>query len=168
MHAAEGILTARGGMTSHAAVVARGMGRPCVSGAGTIQIDYQNKVFKVNSHEVKEGDILTIDGATGEVMLGEVSTIKPDISGDFSTIMAWADKVRRLKIRTNAETPLDTKVARDFGAEGIGLCRTEHMFFDEERILSVRQMILSRSKEDRDSALEKNSTFSKKRLCKNI
>ena len=166
MHAAEGILTCRGGMTSHAAVVARGMGRPCVSGAGTIQIDYQNKVFKVNSHEVKEGDILTIDGATGEVMLGEVSTIKPDISGDFSTIMAWADKVRRLKIRTNAETPLDTKVARDFGAEGIGLCRTEHMFFDEKRILYVRQMILSKSVEDRNEALKKILPFQKKDFVK--
>ena len=130
MNAAEGILTCRGGMTSHAAVVARGMGRPCVSGAGTIQIDYKAKNFRVGDREVKEGDIITIDGSTGEVMVGEVTTIKPDISGDFSTIMSWADEARTLKIRTNAETPLDTKVAREFGAEGIGLCRTEHMFFD--------------------------------------
>ena len=162
MHAAEGILTCRGGMTSHAAVVARGMGRPCVSGAGTIQIDYESKLFKVGSHEVKEGDIITLDGSTGEVMLGEVNTIKPDISGDFSTLMAWADKARSLKIRTNAETPLDTKVARDFGAEGIGLCRTEHMFFDDERILYVRQMILSKNVEDRNEALKKILPFQKK------
>jgi pyruvate,orthophosphate dikinase len=162
MHAAEGILTCRGGMTSHAAVVARGMGRPCVSGAGRIQIDYESKLFKVGSHEVKEGDIITLDGSTGEVMLGEVNTIKPDISGDFSTLMAWADKVRSLKIRTNAETPLDTKVARDFGAEGIGLCRTEHMFFDDERILYVRQMILSKNVEDRNEALKKILPFQKK------
>ena len=162
MHAAEGILTCRGGMTSHAAVVARGMGRPCVSGAGTIQIDYESKLFKAGSHEVKEGDIITLDGSTGEVMLGEVNTIKPDISGDFSTLMAWADKARSLKIRTNAETPLDTKVARDFGAEGIGLCRTEHMFFDDERILYVRQMILSKNVEDRNEALKKILPFQKK------
>ncbi len=162
MNAAEGILTCRGGMTSHAAVVARGMGRPCVSGAGTIQIDYKNKVFRVNDRVIKEGDIITIDGSTGEVMVGEVTTIKPDISGDFSTIMAWADKTRTLKIRTNAETPLDTKVARDFGAEGIGLCRTEHMFFDEERILYVRQMILSKNIEDRSKALKNILPFQKK------
>ena len=162
MHAAEGILTCRGGMTSHAAVVARGMGRPCVSGAGSIQIDYKNKFFKANSREVKEGDIITIDGSTGEVMIGEVTTIKPEISGDFSTLMAWADKTRTLNIRANAETPLDTKVARDFGAEGIGLCRTEHMFFDEERILYVRQMILSKNIEDRNKALKNILPFQKK------
>ena len=162
MNAAEGILTCRGGMTSHAAVVARGMGRPCVSGAGTIQIDYEKKLFRVNSREVREGDIITLDGSTGEVMIGEVTTIKPDISGDFSTIMAWADKTRVLKIRANAETPLDSKVARDFGAEGIGLCRTEHMFFDEERILYVRQMILSKNTEDRSKALKNILPFQKK------
>ena len=162
MNAAEGILTCRGGMTSHAAVVARGMGRPCVSGAGTIQIDYENKLFRANSREVREGDIITLDGSTGEVMIGEVTTIKPDISGDFSTIMAWADKTRVLKIRANAETPLDSKVARDFGAEGIGLCRTEHMFFDEERILYVRQMILSKNTEDRSKALKNILPFQKK------
>ena len=162
MNAAEGILTCRGGMTSHAAVVARGMGKPCVSGSGSIQIDYQNKEFKVGERIFKEGDIITIDGSSGEVMSGEVKTIKPDISGDFSTIMSWADKIRKMQVRTNAETPLDTKVAREFGAEGIGLCRTEHMFFDEERILYVRQMILSKSKDDRSAALAKILPFQKK------
>ena len=161
MNAAEGILTCRGGMTSHAAVVARGMGKPCVSGSGNIQIDYQNKEFKVNDRVFKEGEIITIDGSCGEVMYGEVKTIKPDISGDFSKIMSWADSIRSMRVRTNAETPLDTKVAREFGAEGIGLCRTEHMFFDEERILYVRQMILSKSREDRCEALNKILPFQK-------
>ncbi len=155
MHAAKGILTARGGMTSHAAVVARGMGRPCVSGSSEIEIDYENKIFKTKNYNIKEGDLITIDGSTGRIILGEVKTVKPEISGDFSKIMSWADKFRKLKVRTNAETPTDSKVARDFGAEGIGLCRTEHMFFDEERILSVREMILSKSKEDRAIALDK-------------
>ena len=155
MHAAKGILTSRGGMTSHAAVVARGMGRPCVSGSSEIEIDYKNKIFKTKNREIKEGDIITIDGSTGRIILGEVKTVKPEISGDFSKILDWSDKARKLKIRTNSETPFDSKIAREFGAEGIGLCRTEHMFFDEERILSVRQMILSKSKEDRDKALEK-------------
>ncbi len=162
MHAAVGILTCRGGMTSHAAVVARGMGRACVSGAGNIKIDYTNKLFKVENIEVKEGDIITIDGSTGEVMLGEVKTINPHISGDFSEMMKWADETRTLKIRANAETPLDSRTAREFGAEGIGLCRTEHMFFDEERILYVRQMILSKTKEDRLKALDKILPFQKK------
>ena len=162
MNAAEGILTCRGGMTSHAAVVARGMGKPCVSGVGTIQIDYENKEFKINDLVIRENDIITIDGSTGEVIKGEVPTIKPEISGDFSTIMSWADNYRNLKVRTNAETPIDTKVAREFGAEGIGLCRTEHMFFDEERILNVRQMILSKTKDDRNKALEKILPFQKK------
>ena len=155
MHAAKGILTSRGGMTSHAAVVARGMGRPCVSGSTEIDIDYKNKLFKANNNTVKEGEIITIDGASGKIILGEVPTVKPEISGDFSKIMSWADKSRKLKIRTNAETVLDTKTAREFGAEGIGLCRTEHMFFDEERILSVREMILSKTLEDRKKALKK-------------
>jgi pyruvate,orthophosphate dikinase len=155
MHAAKGILTSRGGMTSHAAVVARGMGRPCVSGSSEIEINYKDKVFKTSDVEVKEGDIITIDGSTGRIILGEVSTIKPEISGNFSKLMSWADNYRKLKIRTNSETPLDTKIAREFGAEGIGLCRTEHMFFDEERILSVREMILSKTKEDRHKALSK-------------
>jgi len=155
MHATKGILTARGGMTSHAAVVARGMGRPCVSGSSEIEIDYENKIFKTKNNIIKEGDLITIDGSTGRVISGEVKTVKPEISGDFSKIMYWADMFRKLKVRTNSETPLDSKVARDFGAEGIGLCRTEHMFFDEERILSVREMILSKSKEDRANALNK-------------
>ena len=155
MHASKGILTARGGMTSHAAVVARGMGRPCVSGSSEIEIDYTNKLFKTKNHEVKEGDVITIDGSTGRIILGEVKTIKPEISSDFSKVLNWADNLRKLKIRTNSETPLDSKIAREFGAEGIGLCRTEHMFFEEERILSVRQMILSKSKDDRDKALAK-------------
>ena len=129
MHAAKGILTARGGMTSHAAVVARGMGRPCVSGSSEIDINYENKSFKTSSVEIKEGDLITIDGSTGRVIAGSVSTIKPEISGDFSKLMSWADSFRKLKVRTNSETPKDTKAAKDFGAEGIGLCRTEHMFF---------------------------------------
>ena len=155
MHAAKGILTARGGMTSHAAVVARGMGRPCVSGSSEIDINYDNKSFKTSSMEIKEGDIITIDGSTGRIIAGSVSTVKPEISGDFSKLMSWADSFRKLKVRTNSETPKDTKTAKDFGAEGIGLCRTEHMFFDEERILSVREMILSKTKEDRAVALQK-------------
>ena len=155
MHAAKGILTSRGGMTSHAAVVARGMGRPCVSGSSEIDINYNEKFFKASGLTVKEGEIITIDGSTGRIILGKVPTIKPEISGNFSKLMSWTDKYRKLKIRTNSETPLDTKTARDFGAEGIGLCRTEHMFFDEERILSVREMILSKSKDDRNKALSK-------------
>ncbi len=161
MHAAKGILTARGGMTSHAAVVARGMGRPCVSGSGEINIDYESKEFKVGDLTIKEGDIITIDGGTGRIMKGLVPTVKPDISGYFSIIMKWADEFRKLKIRTNAETPQDTKIARNFGAEGIGLCRTEHMFFDDERILSVRQMILSKHLDDRKTALDKLLPFQK-------
>ncbi len=155
MHAAKGILTARGGMTSHAAVVARGMGRPCVSGSSEITIDYETKQFKAGNITIKEGDIITIDGGSGVIMKGLVPTVQPEISGYFSTIMKWADEFRKLKVRTNAETEADSKTAREFGAEGIGLCRTEHMFFDEERILSVRQMILSRSIEDRNHALLK-------------
>src|SRR6056300_1073687 len=125
MHAAKGILTARGGMTSHAAVVARGMGRPCVSGSSEIDINYESKIFKTTELEIKEGDIITIDGSTGRIILGEVPTVKPEISGDFSKLMSWADSIRKLKVRTNSETPVDTKTARDFGAEGIGLCRKE-------------------------------------------
>jgi pyruvate,orthophosphate dikinase len=162
MHAAKGILTARGGMTSHAAVVARGMGRPCVSGSSEIDINYESKIFKTSELEIKEGDIITIDGSTGRIILGEVPTVKPEISGDFSKLMSWADSIRKLKVRTNSETPVDTKTARDFGAEGIGLCRTEHMFFDEERILSVREMILSKTKEDRARALIKLLPHQKK------
>ncbi len=161
MHAAKGILTARGGMTSHAAVVARGMGKPCVSGSSEIKIDYENKLFKAGGYEIKEGDLITIDGGSGKIMLGEVPTLKPNISGDFSKIMAWSDKYRKLKVRTNSETPADTKIARDFGAEGIGLCRTEHMFFNENRIISVRQMILSKTFEDRKEALAKLLPYQK-------
>ena len=162
MHAAKGILTARGGMTSHAAVVARGMGRPCVSGSTEIIIDYTNKRFKAGKVIVKEGDTITIDGANGEVMLGTLPTVQPKISGYFSTIMSWSNKFKKLKIRTNAETEKDSKVAREFGAEGIGLCRTEHMFFDQERILSVREMILAKTKEDRNKALKKLLPYQKK------
>ena len=162
MHAAKGILTARGGMTSHAAVVARGMGRPCVSGSSEIEIDYEKKLFKVQDREIKEGDLITIDGSTGRIILGEVKTVKPEISGEFSKLMNWADNYRKLKIRANSETPFDSKTARDFGAEGIGLCRTEHMFFDEERILSVREMILSKTKDDRLLALSKLLPHQKK------
>ena len=162
MHAAKGILTARGGMTSHAAVVARGMGRPCVSGSSEIDINYNQKIFKTSSVEIKEGDIITIDGSTGRIILGNVPTVKPEISGDFSELMSWADNIRKLKVRTNSETLIDTKTAREFGAEGIGLCRTEHMFFDEDRILSVREMILSKTKEDRAIALKKLLPHQKK------
>jgi len=155
MHAAKGILTARGGMTSHAAVVARGMGRPCVSGSSEITIDYETRQFKAGQEIINEGEVITIDGGAGKVMKGLVPTVQPEISGYFSTIMKWADQFRKLKVRTNAETENDSRTAREFGAEGIGLCRTEHMFFDEERILSVRQMILSKSREDRNNALNK-------------
>ncbi|AIT79025.1 pyruvate, phosphate dikinase [Novosphingobium pentaromativorans] len=155
MHAAKGILTARGGMTSHAAVVARGMGRPCVSGASGLSIDMKTRTLRMGNRELKEGDILTLDGASGDIMAGEVPTIEPELAGDFATLMEWADKHRRMKVRTNAETPADCKMARQFGAEGIGLCRTEHMFFDAERISSVRQMILAEDEAGRRAALEK-------------
>ncbi len=155
MHAAEGILTARGGMTSHAAVVARGMGRPCVSGASQVVIDIASRTLKVGLSELKEGDTITLDGTTGEIMLGAVATIEPELVGDFGVIMEWADANRRMKVRTNAETPQDCKMARQFGAEGIGLCRTEHMFFDADRITSVRQMILAEDENGRREALVK-------------
>jgi len=143
MHVSKGILTTRGGMTSHAAVVARGMGKCCVAGCGALLVDYKSQTFKVNGKVVKKGDYISIDGSTGEVMLGMVPTVEPGLSGDFATLMQWADEVRKLKIRTNADTPADAKKARELGAEGIGLCRTEHMFFGENRIDSVRQVILS-------------------------
>lgn len=155
MHVSQGILTARGGMTSHAAVVARGMGTPCVSGAPGLSIDNAAKYFIANGVKVKEGELITINGSTGDVILGAVPTLKPELSGDFKTLMDWADSVRKLKVRTNAETALDCQTARDFGAEGIGLCRTEHMFFNEDRIIAVRQMILSDDLEGRKKALEK-------------
>ncbi len=155
MHAAKGILTARGGMTSHAAVVARGMGRPCVSGAGALRIDIAAGTMSAGGRTIQRGEIITIDGATGEVMVGEIPTLQPELVGDFATLMGWADRYRRMRVRTNADTPSDTATARDFGAEGIGLCRTEHMFFDAERIVAVRHMILAEDAEGRRRALEK-------------
>jgi pyruvate,orthophosphate dikinase len=155
MHAAAGILTARGGMTSHAAVVARGMGRACVSGAGEVRFDeVTNKVF-VRDQELSEGDTITIDGGTGEVFLGRVDTIQPEMSGAFAIIMEWADDIRRMAVRTNAETPADARTAVGFGAEGIGLCRTEHMFFDVDRIVAMREMIMAVDSEGREAALAK-------------
>ena len=155
MHAARAIVTARGGMTSHAAVVARGMGRPCVCGAGGLQIDMAKGVFRVMGREIKKGEIITVDGAAGQVMLGAVEMSQPDLSGDFGTLMGWADKVRKLKVRANAETALDARTAVEFGAEGIGLCRTEHMFFDAERIPEVRAMILANDEKGRRESLAK-------------
>ena len=155
MHAAQGIVTARGGMTSHAAVVARGMGRPCVSGAGEIHINAAEKTFTTRGITVKDGDVVTIDGGTGEVLAGEAPMTKPELTGDFAALMVWADKARRMSVRTNAETPNDVKTAKDFGAEGIGLCRTEHMFFDATRIAAVREMILADTQEGRVKALSK-------------
>lgn len=161
MHAARGIVTARGGMTSHAAVVARGMGRPCVSGAGEIRIDEKAGTFTVRGRTFRAGDVITIDGSKGEVMNGAVRMIEPELTGDFQTLMGWADGLRRLKVRANAETPLDARTARGFGAEGIGLCRTEHMFFDEERIQAVREMILADDEAGRRAALAKIAPFQK-------
>jgi pyruvate,orthophosphate dikinase len=155
MHAAKGILTARGGMTSHAAVVARGMGRPCVSGASAVSIDLKARTLRIGTRELKEGDTITLDGASGEVMFGEVRTVEPELAGDFGTLMEWADKHRRMRVRANAETPADCKMARQFGAEGVGLCRTEHMFFDDKRISAVRQMILADDTAGRKAALAK-------------
>jgi pyruvate,orthophosphate dikinase len=155
MHAAVGILTTRGGMTSHAAVVARGMGRPCVSGAGELRVDASTKQIIVKGQKIVDGDVITIDGGTGEVMIGAVPTIEPQLSGDFATLMGWADEARKLKIRTNAETPLDARTARKFGAEGIGLCRTEHMFFDGTRIVAMREMIMAEDVAGRKKALAK-------------
>ena len=155
MNVAQGVLTARGGMTSHAAVVARGMGKPCVSGAADLQIDTNNKVLTIKGQVISQDDVITINGATGEIILGEVKTISADLSGDFATIMKWADKYRSLQVRTNAETPKDCKMAVKLGAEGIGLCRTEHMFFEGERIIAVREMILANKIEGRKAALAK-------------
>ena len=155
MHASEGILTTRGGMTSHAAVVARGMGKPCVSGVGSIRVDYKAGTLTVAGTTLKAGDKITIDGSTGQVLLGEVAMLEPSLSGEFATLMGWADKVRTMKVRTNADTPTDARAARNFGAEGIGLCRTEHMFFEGDRIIAVREMILADDVEGRRSALAK-------------
>ena len=155
MHASEGILTTRGGMTSHAAVVARGMGKPCVSGAGTLRVDYRQGTLVAMGHTLKKGDIVTIDGGTGQVLKGAVAMTQPELSGDFAAIMEWADKTRRMKVRANAETPADARMARSFGAEGIGLCRTEHMFFDGARIIAMREMILADNEKGRRAALDK-------------
>ncbi|KQO67356.1 pyruvate, phosphate dikinase [Methylobacterium sp. Leaf89] len=155
MHASEGILTTRGGMTSHAAVVARGMGKPCVSGVGSIRVDYKAGTLSVAGTTLKAGDKITIDGSTGQVLLGEVAMLEPSLSGEFATLMGWADKVRTMKVRTNADTPTDARAARNFGAEGIGLCRTEHMFFEGDRIVAVREMILADDVEGRRAALAK-------------
>ncbi len=155
MHAAEGIVTTRGGMTSHAAVVARGMGKACVCGASAIRVDYAAQTMTAGGVTLKKGDILTIDGGSGEVMQGAAAMVKPEMTGDFATLMGWADAVRRMKVRANAETAADARVARSFGAEGIGLCRTEHMFFDGERIVAVREMILSETEQGRRAALAK-------------
>ena len=149
MHAAEGILTTRGGMTSHAAVVARGMGKPCVSGAGALRVDYAAGTMSIAGQTLKQGDVITIDGSTGQVLAGRVPMIEPALSGEFATLMGWADGVRKLGVRANADTPADARVALKFGAEGIGLCRTEHMFFDEDRIRAVREMILADDEKSR-------------------
>ncbi len=155
MHVAAGVVTSRGGMTSHAAVVARGMGKPCVAGAGELYIDQVGRLIRKGDIEIKEGDIITIDGSSGEVILGEVKTLQPKLSKDFETLMKWADTRRRMNVRANAETPADSQTARDFGAQGIGLCRTEHMFFDADRIQNVREMIFASDMEERRKALEK-------------
>jgi pyruvate,orthophosphate dikinase len=155
MHAAQGILTARGGMTSHAAVIARGMGKCCVSGCGSLRIDYAANSMDVDGHVVKGGEFITLDGSTGEVMLGQIPTVTPKLSGGFEELMKWADKIRTVKVRTNADTPNDARIAREFGADGIGLCRTEHMFFEPSRILAVREMILAADRAERERALAK-------------
>ncbi|MBC8717886.1 pyruvate, phosphate dikinase [Ochrobactrum sp. Marseille-Q0166] len=155
MHAAEGILTTRGGMTSHAAVVARGMGKPCVSGAGSLRVDYRNGIMLAAGQSFKKGDVITIDGGNGQVLKGKVAMLQPELSGDFGKLMEWADKTRRMKVRANAETPADARTARSFGAEGIGLCRTEHMFFEGERIIAMREMILADKEDGRRAALAK-------------
>ncbi|HTZ71647.1 MAG TPA: pyruvate, phosphate dikinase [Acetobacteraceae bacterium] len=162
MHAARGILTTRGGMTSHAAVVARGMGRPCVAGAGGIHVDYGARTLSAGGRTIRGGETVTIDGATGEVFVGTVATVEPTLSGDFATLMEWADQVRRMKVRSNAETPLDAETARNFGAEGIGLCRTEHMFFEPSRIVAVREMILAPDEKGRRAALAKLLPYQRK------
>ena len=162
MHAAQGILTSTGGMTSHAAVVARGMGKPCVAGAGDVRIDAKAGTLSVRGTTVKAGEFLTLDGGTGEIMLGVVPTVQPELSGDFAELMVWADKVRKLGVRANAETPTDAATARKFGAEGIGLCRTEHMFFEGDRIVAVREMILADDEKTRRAALAKIQPMQRK------
>jgi len=161
MNAAKGILTSRGGMTSHAAVVARGMGKPCVVGCGELLVDEENKVIKVNDEEIKEGDWITIDGGTGNVMVGQIPTVEAGITGGFKKLMEWADEIRKIGVRTNADTPPDARKAREFGAEGIGLCRTEHMFFAPERLPIVQEMIMAETEEERRKALDKLLPFQK-------
>jgi len=155
MHAAEGILTTRGGMTSHAAVVARGMGKPCVAGAGMLRVDYRTQTMSAGGATMKKGEILTIDGSTGQVLVGKVPMSEPELTGEFATLMQWADGARKMKVRANADTPADARTAIKFGAEGIGLCRTEHMFFDEDRIQAMREMILAEDEKTRRAALAK-------------
>jgi pyruvate phosphate dikinase (EC 2.7.9.1) len=155
MVAAQAILTARGGMTSHAAVVARGMGKPCVAGAGDLRINYAEQMMTVNGTVIRKGDWITIDGGSGEVFAGQMPTVEPELSGDFATLMSWADEFRKLGVRANADIPRDARVARQFGAEGIGLCRTEHMFFEGDRIDAMREMILADTPEERRAALAK-------------
>ncbi len=168
MNAAQGILTARGGMTSHAAVVARGMGKCCVAGCGEISVDYAANEFSVNGTTVSKGDIITLDGSTGEVMLGMVSTVPPQLTEDFKTIMEWVDIYRTLGVRANADTPKDARTAREFGAEGIGLTRTEHMFFETDRIAAVREMILADDVEGQEEGSGKNSSHAEGRFYRNI
>ena len=155
MVAAQGVLTVRGGMTSHAAVVARGMGTCCVSGCGDITIDEKAKTFSLGGHTFKEGDYISLDGSTGKIYNGDIKTVDATVSGNFGRIMEWADEFRRLKVRTNADNPRDTKKAVELGAEGIGLCRTEHMFFEEDRIAAFREMICADTLEEREAALAK-------------
>ena len=161
MVVAQGILTARGGMTSHAAVVARGMGKCCVAGCSGINVDEENLKMTVQGKTYKEGDFISINGSTGVVYEGEIDTVTPELKGDFETIMKWADQIRRMRVRANADNPRDAKQALDFGAEGIGLCRTEHMFFEEERIPAIRQMILAETEEERRTALAKLLPYQK-------
>ena len=168
MHAAEGILTTRGGMTSHAAVVARGMGKPCVSGAGSIRVDYNAQTMTAGSQVFKKGDQITVDGSTGQVLAGRVDMVQPELSGEFATLIGWADKVRKLGVRANADTPADARAAVRFGAEGIGLCRTEHMFFDEGRITAVREMILADDEKSRRAALAKLLADAARRLPRTV
>ena len=155
MNSAEGILTARGGMTSHAAVVARGMGKCCVSGAGGIKIDYKARTLLMDGKSYKEGDFISLNGSTGEVYDGKIKTVDPELSGDFGKLMKLADKKAKMLVRTNADTPNDAQVARDFGAQGIGLCRTEHMFFGDDKIIAMREMILAEDEAGRRKALDK-------------
>ena len=168
MHAAEGILTTRGGMTSHAAVVARGMGKPCVSGAGTLRVDYAAGTMTAGGQTFKKGDFITVDGSTGQVLAGKVDMVEPELSGEFATLIGWADKVRKLGVRANADTPADAKAAVRFGAEGIGLCRTEHMFFDEDRIQAVREMILADDEKSRRAALAKLLPMQRSRFRRTV